>query len=624
MINSGTEPKKAGSVRLYARVVRYAAPYIPWLACVVALAGLIVVFDGLSLWFSATVVKTLFLPAGAAAEPKHVTSLLQLNDTLKYWTFRLIQRPDPMESLKLVCLLMAGSFFFKNLFTYLKDLVIRMINLFMIRDIYDDLFAHIIALPVHYFDGHRTGAVMSLLANDVARINDAMVKTFSKIFSEPARVALFTAMLLVINARLALIVVLTLPPCMLLIRHIGQLVRRKSLRVNERMAGLLSVLHETVTGIRVVKMFNMSRDETAKFGDQNRRFVRDSYVSQIYSALSSPLVETLGSLLAVLLILYGGTHILRSESFTAEDFVRFLVLLFAMYQPLKSLGEVYNKLQEGLAGADRVFATLDIEPEHFTPGPAGAPAPEFRETIAFDHVGFRYPGYTAQVLDDICFDVQRGQVVAIVGPSGSGKSTLLDLLPRFYEATSGAVRIDGADIRTLPLADLRGLFGIVSQDTVLFNDTVARNIAYGAPQSSREQIIEAATLANAWEFIQAMPRGLDTEIGEKGVTLSGGQRQRIAIARAILKNPPILILDEATSALDTESERMVQNAILRLIKNRTVLVVAHRFSTIMSADLILVLENGRIVERGTHEQLLNLQQRYRYLHDMQFSAPGGT
>ena len=341
------------------------------------------------------------------------------------------------------------------------------------------------------------------------------------------------------------------------------------------------------------------------------------------SQLSSPLTEALGVVVVILLLWFGGKEVLSKggvAGFSAEDFVRFLIFLFSVFTPLKAITGINNTLQRGFASAERVFTILDAKIENLDAPTVPHTAPLFADKIKFSNVSFTYPGTEQEVLHNINFTLGKGHVIALVGSSGSGKSTLLDLLPRFYPLSKGAITIDGVDINTHSLAELRDLFGIVSQETILFNDTVANNIAYGKKSATHEDIIEAAKAAQALEFIEKMPQGFNTIVGERGVMLSGGQRQRLSIARALLRNPPILILDEATSALDTESERLVQEAINKIVQDRTVLVVAHRLSTVRTANHILVLENGCITEEGTHDELYALGKRYRYFHDIQFST----
>lgn len=605
------------SISLYRRMLGYLWVYRSLIAVSLLLSLMVVIFEGMSLWFSASLVQTLFSPE-TVEMTKPEFSLANINQILKYWTYRFINRDSALTSLKLVCAMMAATFLFKNLFIYLKQLVMTKINLLIIRDMRNQLFSHVLKLPVTYYDRTKSGDVISLVMNDVQSINASMTGTFDKMFIEPMRVLFFMSMLFIINYKLTLAVFLIFPVLGFLIAQIGRAVRRRSKRVLEHMAGLLSILHETIGGIRIVKMFGMHDQESSKFGNENKRFILHSYRSTAIGAISSPLTEVMGVVVVIILLWYGGSQVLTNGGFGAEDFVRFLIFLFSTFTPLKALSNINSVLQRGFAAADRVFGVLDspTEPAQKT----GNLKPEFNERIRFSNVHFTYPGCEEEVLKNISFTVKKGSIVALVGSSGSGKSTVLDLLPRFYDVTKGAVTIDGHDIRNADLNALRNLFGIVSQETFLFNETIFQNICYGLHGASEKEVIEAAKAANAWEFVEKLPKGLQTVIGERGVMLSGGQRQRLSIARALLRNPPILILDEATSSLDTESERLVQSAINNVIENRTALVVAHRLSTVQHADLILVLEKGRIVEQGSHEELLANNHRYKYFHDIQFAA----
>ncbi|MGA2506150.1 MAG: ABC transporter ATP-binding protein [Chitinispirillaceae bacterium] len=615
------------NISLYRRMISYALVYWPMILLSIGLSFFVVNFETFSLWFGASLVKTLFDPA-TTAPVQPAFSASNLYEILKYYTYRLITRTNPLDSLKIVCLLMATSFFTKNILIYLKSLVMARINLNIIRDMRNQLFGHALKLPVTYYDRARSGNIISLIVNDIAMINESMTSTFDKLFTEPMRVIFFIGILFAINVKLTLAVFVVFPLLGFLIVKIGQSVRRRSKRVLESLAGLLSILHETIGCIRAVKMFNMNEFEEGRFKSENDLFIHRSYRSTKIASISSPLTEALGVVVVIILLWYGGQEVLKSNphlakisgGFGAEDFVRFLIFLFSTFTPLKTITGITNTLQRGFAAAERVFAILDSPPEPLhTIRPGSVPA--FTRAITLSQVNFTYPGCTEEVLHDISFSLEKGSIIALVGSSGSGKSTLLDLLPRFYPIASGTITIDGSDVCGMDLAGLRSLFGIVAQETVLFNDTVRNNIAYGLIGAKVEEIIAAAKDAQAWEFVEKMSLGLDTVIGERGVMLSGGQRQRLSIARALLRNPPILILDEATSSLDTESERLVQEAINRLMENRTVLVVAHRLSTIRHADLILVLENGSIVERGTHEELIRLNKRYKYFHDIQFSLP---
>ncbi|MCL2219468.1 MAG: ABC transporter transmembrane domain-containing protein [Chitinispirillia bacterium] len=629
------------NLKLYLRMLGYMRPYTGLIAAALVLAVLAVAFEGLSLWFSASLVQTIFDPEALKMD-KPEYSAANINEMLKYWTSLFISAQGPMATLQIVCGLMAAAFLFKNLFTYLKCVVMAMLNLNVVRDMRDQLFTHALALPVSYYDRTRSGNVISLVVNDVTSINNSMTSTFDKIIVAPMRLVFFVIMLFIINWKFTLAIFVIFPILGYVITIIGRIVRRRSKRVMEHMASLLSILHETVNGIRIVKMFGTLNAESKKFKDENSRFVRQSFRSKYIGELASPITEVMGVVVVVILLWYGGSQVLNTGSaagFGAEDFTRFLIFLFSIFTPLKEISRLATVLQTGFASADRVFAALDSAVEETErdggvdgdnarkmiavdggDGKAARGKTSFNNKIEFSDVNFNYPGCEETVLKEISFEIKKGSVAALVGSSGSGKTTTLDLLPRFYDITGGKICIDGVDIREMPLPGLRKLFGVVSQETFLFDDTIANNIAYGVPNASKESIISAAKAANAMEFIEKLPLGLDTVIGERGVMLSGGQRQRLSIARALLLNPPVLILDEATSSLDTESERLVQSAINNVMENRTVLVVAHRLSTIRHADLILVLERGKIVERGTHEELLSLNKRYKYFHDIQFSG----
>jgi len=400
---------------------------------------------------------------------------------------------------------------------------------------------------------------------------------------------------------------------------IARSIRRRAARTQEQLAGITSVISETLSSIRIVKAFAMKAYEVKRFSNETHKYYKLMLRKDILRLVSSPVSEIIGASIAALLLWVGARDVLVAQSISSEDFIRFILLLFSLFGPMKNLSNVFNELQNGLASADRVFSILDTKSDIINV-PDATHVDNLEKEIIFKDVSFHYGNKDEQVLKNINFSISSGQIIALVGPSGAGKSTLVDLIPRFYDTTKGSICIDDNNIKEMNINSLRSLMGIVTQETFLFNDTLRANISYGVESISDDIIKDAAIAANAHEFIKKLPDGYETIIGERGVSLSGGQRQRIAIARAIVKNPPILILDEATSSLDTESEKKVQEAIEKLMRNRTVIVIAHRLSTVHNADKIIVLDKGEIIDEGSHDELINRDGIYKQLHNMQFQT----
>ena len=440
--------------------------------------------------------------------------------------------------------------------------------------------------------------------------------SFHKLFVEPINIILFVALLLIINLKLALIAIIIVPLTGAIVIFIGRSIRRKSKRTAEKIARIMSIMAENLNSIRVVKSFSMESFETDRFTNEQERYYQLIFRRAKLRLISSPITEMIGAFIGVCLLWIGGHDILVAQSMNSEDFIRFILILFSVLGPIRNLSNVSVELQKGFASADRVFEVLDT-PVSIKSKPNATTISELNDQISFDNVSFNYDG-NDRVLKDVSFNMKKGTVTALVGSSGAGKSTIADLIPRFYDVVDGSVMIDGTDIRDIEINSLRRMMGIVSQETILFNDTIKSNIKYGLQSVSDQRLEEAAKNANALDFIKEQPEGFETMIGEKGVRLSGGQRQRIAIARGILKNPPLLILDEATSSLDTESEHLVQTAIDNLMAERTVLVIAHRLTTVENADSILVMESGQIVASGTHQELLSQEGLYTRLYNKQF------
>jgi subfamily B ATP-binding cassette protein MsbA len=470
-----------------------------------------------------------------------------------------------------------------------------------------------------FFNRYQTGNLISRITNDINTLNESLKNNFTKIIRDPLLIVIFLTLLISISWQLTLIASIVFPATAFLITKIGQSLKRKSRRVQERIADVTTVLQETISGVKIVKAFAMEKYESEKFQNRTLDHLR-AVVRQVrLQRLSSPLSETIGIGIMVGVLWYGGQMVLSGDLLSSEDFIRFIAILFSVMDPIKKLGQFNNDVQISLASGKRIFKILDT-PVAITNRVNAANKEDFNNNLSYENVSFRYAEKGDLVLNDITIRVNKNQKFAIVGGSGGGKTTLVNLLPRFYDVSSGSIKIDGTDIRDIKLGSLRRLMGIVTQDVILFNDSVANNIAYGYHQYSIEEIKRAARLANANEFIAQMGDGYDTIIGERGMRLSGGQRQRISIARAILKNPPILIFDEATSSLDSEAERLIQEAIENLMKDRTVLIIAHRLSSIMKSDKIIVLEEGTIIDEGTHDELIERCERYEYLYKLQFAV----
>lgn len=511
-------------------------------------------------------------------------------------------------------------FLLRGFATYGQTYNMSYIGQRVIIDIREALFKHLQRMSLSYFDRRKTGVIMSNLTNDVGALQSAIVENLVSMVTESVTlIGSFVSMLL-IDWKLTLVTLITVPMVLGIINIFGKRLRLAGHDVQGRTADITSLLQETLSGIRVVKSFAHEDHEIKRFTTENENNFRAVMRATKLTSLLSPLVEFSAAIAITVILWYGGYSVVTG-SITAGSLIAFLIYAINLSNPVKRLSQVYGNIQKAMAAGDRVLETLDT-PEDVVEKENAIVMPPIQGQVVFDHVDFTYDG-EKMALQDFCLDVEPGEVTAIVGPSGAGKTTLANLLPRFYDVANGRVCIDGIDVRDVTFTSLREQIGLVPQDTMLFNTTIWENILYGNLAATDEEIVEAAKAANVMEFAQKLPNGLDTIVGERGNSLSGGQRQRVAIARAILKNPKILILDEATSALDTESERLVQEALDRLMRGRTAFVIAHRLSTIQNADRIIVLQQGKLVEQGTHEELLALPNGvYQYLHSVQFADKG--
>jgi subfamily B ATP-binding cassette protein MsbA len=523
----------------------------------------------------------------------------------------------PEEAIRGIIIFLLVVFAIKNVFDFLKTYLMARVQQGVTRDLRDRVYDHLLELDMAFFGRTKMGQILSRLTYDVEQLRVLVAKELGKVVSSVFEFLAVVVAAVVISWKLTLVAFLVVPLTMGIWGPLIRKLKRRDRRVLDSAADINIHIQETLAGIRLVKSSSTEAYERERFHGLTLRYFTRFLRSEKLRAMASPITEMLSAVGTVIILWVGARLVLVSQEISGPEFIGFLILSMKLYSPVKYLAKFPALIQPGLVGAERIFEFLDAPVD--IRDPEGAkPFPGLQEEIAFRDVSFAYrPGEL--VLSDISFRVPRGSVVALVGPSGAGKTTLLDLLARFYEVSEGSIAMDGTDIRDFPLRGLRGALGIVSQETVLFHDTVRANIAYGSRHASQEEIERAAKAAYAHDFVTQLPQGYDTVVGERGTELSGGQRQRLAIARAILRDPPILVFDEATSALDTEAERIVQQAIERLLEGRTVFVIAHRLSTVQRADQILVLEEGRIEEEGTHQDLLEKGGLYRRLYELQFA-----
>lgn len=607
----------------FLRVVRMISAYK-------GLAGLVIFFDILSVIFSlfslTMVVPLLGVLFGIQPlvmdKPELTLNPNGLIDRFYYEISRVIldgagevTLEGQMRALMLICGFVVITFLLKNLFRYMALFFSAPLKNAVVRDIRNNIFRKVLSLPLAYFSEEKKGEIVAKMTSDVQEVENSVMSSVEVVFKEPFTIIFFLGTLVVWSPELTGFVLVLLPLTGIIIGRVGKSLKKSSKKVQDQMGVLLSSMIEALSGLRIIKAFNATETSFNNFHVQNQAYMRMKVSMIRKQHLASPLSEVLGTLVMVAVIYYGGSLVLGDGGLKADLFIGYIVVFSQLIQPAKALtGAIYN-IQKGMAAAERIDTVLDAK-ETIADRPTAQHLEGFNQSIEFKDVSFHYEdGY--QVLKNINLTIKKGRTIAIVGPSGAGKTTLVDLIPRFYDVTSGAVLIDGIDTRDCRIHDLRAQLGIVTQEAILFNDTIFNNIAFGLSNISEADVITAAKVANAHDFIMQIEGGYHASIGEGGNKLSGGQRQRISIARAILHNPPILILDEATSALDAESEKLVQEALFNLMKNRTSLVIAHRLSTIQFADEIIVLQDGEIIERGNHLGLIAHRGVYRKLYEMQ-------
>jgi len=607
-------------MKSFLRILAYGKPYSRYWPSYLVLSVFSVLFGIANYALVAPLLTILFQAdtlSGEVTRPEFSFSIPYIVDLFRYYMVLIKARDGILMALVYVSVSLLAASLLANLTHYLSQRILVDMRTRLMKNIREDLFDKISRLHIGFFHDRQKGDLLSSISNDVNEVQNSVAGSFHILFRDPLLIVGFLSMLFYMSPKLTLVTLLTLPVSALLIGWITRSLRAGA-EVSQNLLGkLLSHFEEAISGSRIIKAFNARQYVRDRFGiinDQHRQVTRKLYNRQ---ELASPLGEFLGIGVAAAVLFYGGWLQVRGElGMTWPEFVVYIGFYWRVLEPAKSITRTYAMIRKGMVSAGRIFSILDA-PVEIKKYPDAIPVNDFRETIEYRNVSFRYKETDPFVLKNISLVIPRGKVIALVGPSGGGKTTLADLLPRFYDVREGAVLLDGVDIRQYRPRDLIGLMGVVTQEAILFNDTVANDITFGFENIPRKEVENAARIANAHDFIMELEYGYDTNIGDRGVKLSGGQRQRLAIARAVLKNPPILILDEATSALDSESEKMVQEALTKLMKNRTSVVIAHRLSTIRDADHIVVIDKGCITEQGTHDQLLARNGMYKHLCDLQ-------
>ncbi|MBS1517489.1 MAG: ABC transporter ATP-binding protein [Bacteroidetes bacterium] len=601
----------------YKRIFKYVKPYIKPLVTANVFTILVVIFSLLSVMMIFPFMDLLFNESPNQIPAKEVTSVFDLKDFIIVYFSKILLQYDKLDVLKYLCILIFLTFFLKNLFSYLQTYFMSVVEQGILKDIRKDLYDHYLELPLSFYTDERKGNLISRLINDVQIIKDSLIAVLNSLFRDPPTIITFSVVLFLFNWKLTLIIFLMAPVTAFILSKIGNSLKRSSQKSQEKISDITATLDETLGAVRVVKAFGMEEYEKQKFENENNSYFLLLVKIFRKRALASPISEIIGVFTIVIILFIFGTDIIKGQSdMTPGAFIFYLAVFFQMMPSLKLFGQMFNSYKEGTAASERVFKLIDTKSD-IVNLPDAKILKDFETCIEFQDASFKYDK-SEMILRNINLKINKGSIIAIVGPSGAGKSTLVDLIPRFYDTTSGKLLIDGSDIKTLQIESLRSKMGIVTQETILFNDTVKKNIAYGKAEIPDEKIIEAARAANAHVFIDKLDKGYETVIGDRGIKLSGGERQRLSIARALLKNPPILILDEATSSLDTESEILVQEAIERLMHGRTSIVIAHRLSTVRNADTIVVLNKGEIIETGNHDALIKNESMYKKLYNLQF------
>ncbi|HPN37104.1 MAG TPA: ABC transporter ATP-binding protein [Melioribacteraceae bacterium] len=610
----------------YFRILRYVKPYKKHLALSMLCTILYALLNGASVYLTIPLLDTLFKTENTEIIEQNKQIELNTKPTIVEEVMNFVSTKakefifagTTKDVLLKISIIVILAFFGKNLFGFLQSYYLAYVEQGVVKDIRNEAYEKLHNLPMSFFKNEKTGNLISRITNDVNLIQNSVSTVFLNLLREPLSIIVFLGIAISISWKLTAFSLIVLPFSLFIIGYIGLHLRKHSAIIQDKMADITTILHETISGVKIVKAFGKEDHESKKFKKEtNNYFKLVIKLTRIRNA-ASPLTEFLSVIVGGVIIYYGGLLVLEDKLINASEFLGFLFAIFQLMPPIKELSGVNNRIQESSAAGDRIFEIMDVPPQIKDAIDAKEIA-SFNSEIKFNNLSFKYEDAEELILQNINFSVNKGEVIALVGSSGGGKTTLVDLIPRFYDPTDGAILFDGIDIRNIKISSLRKLLGIVTQETVLFNDTIKNNISYGVNYCSEDELIAAAKAANAHDFILELPKGYDTIIGERGTKISGGQRQRLSIARALLKNPPIMILDEATSALDNESEALVQGAIEQLMKDRTTFVIAHRLSTIKHADKIIVIDEGKIVQMGVHDTLIKEDGGiYKKLYELQF------
>lgn len=605
-------------MKQFIRLLRYLIPYRSNVLLNVVFNLLSVVFSLVSIVMLIPFLQLLFGKTPLINEAP--TFAFSPNFAISFFEFKLstiIKESGTTQGLLFICIITAIIFFLKNLFRFLAVYVMSPVRNGVVRDIRNDLYKKILSLPLAYYSKEKKGDLIARMTDDVKEIETSIMNVLEIFFREPVNIIVFLGAMVMMSFQLTIFVFVMLLITGGIIGRIGKKLKRTSAEGQEKLGFLISIIDETLSGLRIIHAFNAGKFKTAQFKEINSSHFKIANRLTLRRELSSPLTEFLAICVVCTVLWFGGRLVLDKQLLSAETFIGFMVIFSQLIPPAKSFSNAFYNIQKGLASSHRIYEILDAENSiKETPNPISVK--DFHHSIELKNVSFAYNNFDQkEILSQVNLKIEKGKMIALVGQSGAGKSTMVDLLPRFYDPQKGEVLIDGEDIKNLNLHSLRDLFGIVSQEAILFNDTVYNNIAFGFPGANKEAVKEAAKIANAHDFIMRLENGYETNIGDRGSKLSGGEKQRLTIARAVLKNPPILILDEATSSLDSNSEKLVQEALNKLMKGRTSIVIAHRLSTIQFADEIIVMKNGAIAERGNHIGLMAHNGIYKQLVELQ-------